>query len=33
MSIVKKTVDFFGLNLKVVNEEYGGVSFIITNDK
>lgn len=33
MSIVKKTVDFFGLNLKVVNEEYGGVSFIITNEK
>ena len=29
MSIVKKTVDFFGYNLKVVNEEIG-VSFIIT---
>lgn len=28
MSIVKKTVDFFGLDLKVVNEEIG-VSFII----
>ena len=30
MSIVKKTVDFFGLDLKVVNEPIG-VSFIITN--
>lgn len=29
MSIVKKTVDFFGYNLDVVNEEIG-VSFIIT---
>lgn len=28
MSIVKKTIDFFGLNLRVVNEEVG-VSFII----
>ena len=29
MSIVKKTVEFFGLELKVVNEEVG-VSFIIS---
>ena len=29
MSIVKKTVDFFGYNLEVVNEEVG-VSFIIS---
>ena len=33
MSIVKKTVDFFGLDLKVINEEYGGVSFIIMKNK
>ena len=32
MSIVKKTVDFFGLDLKVVNEPVG-VSFIITYKK
>ena len=32
MSIVKKTLDFFGLNLSVKNEEFGGVSFIITKD-
>lgn len=32
MSIVKKTLDFFGLNLSVKNEESGGVSFIITKD-
>ena len=32
MSIVKKTLDFFGLNLVVKNEEFGGVSFIITKD-
>ena len=32
MSIVKKTLDFFGLNLIVKNEEFGGVSFIITKD-
>lgn len=29
MSIVKKTVDFFDMELKVVNEAKGGVSFII----
>ena len=29
MSIVKKTVDFFGMYMSVRNEEYGGVSFII----
>ena len=29
MSIVKKTVDFFGMYMSVKNEEYGGVSFII----
>ena len=29
MSIVKKTIDFFGMNLSVRNEEGGGVSFII----
>jgi len=29
MSIVKKTIDFFGLNLKVINEDVG-VSFIIS---
>ncbi len=32
MSIVKKTLDFFGLSLKVKNEEFGGVSFIITKE-
>ena len=32
MSIVKKTLDFFDYNLKVVNEEIG-VSFIITKNK
>ena len=32
MSIVKKTLEFFGLNLKVKNEEFGGVSFIITKE-
>jgi two-component system sensor histidine kinase CssS len=32
MSIVKKTLDFFGLNLEVKNEDFGGVSFIITKD-
>lgn len=29
MSIVKKTVDFFGMYMSVKNEEYGGVSFVI----
>lgn len=29
MSIVKKTLDFFNLNLAVYNEQYGGVSFVI----
>lgn len=29
MSIVKKTVDFFGMYMSVKNEEHGGVSFII----
>lgn len=33
MSIVKKTIDFFGLTLTVKNEDFGGVSFIITKDK
>jgi hypothetical protein len=33
MSIVKKTVDFFGMDLRVVNEETGGVSFIIEKVK
>jgi two-component system sensor histidine kinase CssS len=33
MSIVMKTVDFFGMNLSVRNEEYGGVSFIISKEK
>lgn len=32
MSIVKKTVDFFGLNLAVYNEKYGGVSFVISKN-
>ena len=32
MSIVKKTIDFFGMNLKVVNEAEGGVSFIIISE-
>ena len=32
MSIVKKTIDFFGMNLKVVNEPEGGVSFIIISE-
>ena len=32
MSIVKKTLDFFGYSLKVKNEEFGGVSFIITKE-
>ena len=32
MSIVKKTIDFFGLDLKVVNEEVG-VSFIISKNE
>lgn len=30
MSIVKKTVEFFDMKLSVVNEENGGVSFIIS---
>lgn len=29
MSIVQKTLDFFGLSLSIYNEERGGVSFII----
>lgn len=29
MSIVQKTLDFFGLSLSIYNEECGGVSFII----
>lgn len=33
MSIVKKTVDFFGMNMIVRNEEGGGVSFIIKKDE
>lgn len=33
MSIVQKTVNFFGLKLKVYNETYGGVSFVIYKDK
>lgn len=32
MSIVKKTLDFFNLKLKVYNETYGGVSFVIYKD-
>lgn len=32
MSIVKKTLDFFGLDLFVKNEDFGGVSFIITKN-
>lgn len=32
MSIVKKTLDFFDLNLEVKNEDFGGVSFIITRN-
>lgn len=33
MSIVKKTVDFFGMNMLVRNEENGGVSFIIKKNE
>ena len=33
MSIVQKTVNFFNLKLKVYNETYGGVSFVIYKDK
>lgn len=33
MSIVQKTLDFFDLHLKVYNESYGGVSFVIYKDE
>lgn len=33
MSIVKKTLDFFNLKLKIYNEETGGVSFVIYKEE
>ncbi len=33
MSIVKKTLDFFDLTLKIFNEPQGGVSFVISKEK